>query len=99
MSLITLAEKHPADDVDYSVDFTAFLTGGDTISTYSVTVTDGITLGSGDKEPGLVSGNVVFWLSGGENGATYYVSVSIVTAAGRHKTVEASITVMDASPG
>lgn len=98
MSLVIVSEKHPADELDYAIDFSNYLTGGDSISDFSVMVSPGIILGADSKAPGVTNGAVVFWLSGGESGVTYYFSVSIVSANGRSKTVEGSVTVMDPSP-
>jgi hypothetical protein len=98
VELITLKEQHPQDDLDHAVSFPEWIGSGDTLASCTVTVPAGITLGSGGKAPAISGFNVVFWLTGGDSGNTYYTQVAVVTANGRRKVVDASILILDPTP-
>jgi hypothetical protein len=96
-------DKQPADTLDYDIDFTNILDGGDTIATIGdpptpepkvVTVSpSGLTLG-----PTFVINNgtrVKQWISGGVSRITYKVSMTVTTSAGRVKQVEFVVRVKD----
>lgn len=70
--------KDPSGTLDYSIDWTDWL-GTDTISSSSWTVPSGLEVGT------ALAGTAVatVWLSGGTAGNSYYVTNTIVTAAGR----------------
>jgi hypothetical protein len=74
---------HDPDAVlDYPVDWSDWLTGGDTIVSAEVFPPTGITVGSVDVHPTVV----IAWLSGGVpsvSGTKYDVRYHIVTAQGR----------------
>lgn len=71
-------EKRPNEVKDYTFKWRSWLSG-DTISTSTTTVDDGITKDS--ESNGTDSATV--WISGGSKGNTYKIVNKIVTAAGR----------------
>jgi|AMWB02.1.fsa_nt_gi hypothetical protein len=72
--------KDPDAVLDYVFNWATWLAGiSDTISSHTVTVPAGITLGSSS----IVGSTVVAWISGGTAATTYQVTCHIVTAAGR----------------
>lgn len=76
--------KDPADVIDYTVDFKQLLQA-DTISTATVTGTN-VTIDSSS-----VSGNVVtIFVSGGNDGVTGTVKVTVVTTNATPRTFERS---------
>ena len=74
-------------DLDWKFDWndtsSPWLATGETITTVTVTVDTGLTLGTGTKAPAQASGKVTIWLSGGTAGDTYDVACKIVTSASR----------------
>lgn len=70
--------KDPASVADYAIDWSSYL-GSDTIQTATWAATDGITLNSTSK----TTTSATAWVSGGTSGATYYLTNTITTAAGR----------------
>lgn len=76
--MIRTYHKDPEDVLDYVINWERWL-GDDTISSSSWTVEDGLTKDSEDND--LLTATI--WLSGGTLGATYTLTNSIVTAAGR----------------
>ena len=93
--LLTLEEQHPSDELDHAVKFSNWLSSGDTLSSCTVTVSSGLTLGTSTKAPAIAGANVVFWLSGGQAGKEYFIQVVAQTNQGRRKTVDGSITILD----
>ena len=82
--------KDPDAALDYKFDFAALTNGsgdsdwlasGETISSYEVTVDDGLTLDSDSLANSDTS--VVAWLSGGTAGSNYKVTCAITTSEGR----------------
>jgi len=71
--------KDPDATLDYSWDWADWLTAGETITTASVTVPDGLTLGVVSQ----LSGVVTAWVSGGTAGTEYKVYCRITTSEGR----------------
>ena len=71
--------KDPDAVLDYEYNWAAWLPAGDTITSYTVTIEDGLTK---DSDTGT-STAVTFWVSGGTIGETYECTVHIVTAEGR----------------
>lgn len=96
--LVVLEGKHPAEVVDYALDFAGWLVGEETLATLtSCTATTGLTVGS--SPAAAISGDtVVFWLTGGTSGTTYQVAVVVVTSGGRTLVADAEITVTDPTP-
>lgn len=74
--------KDPDAVLDYQWDWAGakpWLTDGDTIVDYTITVPAGLTLDSSEATDTTVTA----WLSGGIDRETYSVTCHIVTAAGR----------------
>ncbi len=94
--------KQPAETLDYDIDFSEFLADGDTL----VTVGDppvpspldvavnptGLSLGPTVVIDGK---RVKQWLSGGTNGVTYKITLTMTSNAGRIKQVEFVVRVKD----
>lgn len=75
------AIKDPDDTLDYDVYFGRVLPDGDTVQTATADADEGITV-----ESVSVSDNVVkVWVSGGESGSSYTVTVNATSAGGRIK--------------
>ena len=74
MTLVAYS-KHPTEILDYELDWSDWLSEGETITSYTVTADTGIT-----KEADSKTGNIVtIWLSGGTAGERYVVTCTIVT--------------------
>lgn len=83
--------KEPADVLDYDVDFSEWIPSSDSIATATPTADTGITLGLT-----TITGNTVKqWVSGGTDGATYKITLTVTTTGGRTKQVEFHIKVKD----
>lgn len=77
--------KDPADVLDYAYDISPALWGdeGDSIATLDITITPGLA-GDLTLNTSSVDGQVaILWLSGGQSGTTYAVTIAIATIAGR----------------
>jgi hypothetical protein len=75
--------KDPDAELDYAVDWSAWL-GTDTIASAVWEVRPaGLTIGTGAKAPTTVAGVATVWLSGGTSGTVYLVSCRVTTATGR----------------
>jgi len=72
-------EKDPQAVLDYKVDWSDWLTDGETITTSTWTVPSGITEDSDTHD----DDSATIWLSGGTAGKRYTVINHIVTTAGR----------------
>lgn len=94
--------KQPAEVLDYDIDFSEFLSDGDTLvgsgnppipTPLSVAVDDpSITLGPTWL---LNDTTVKQWLSGGDNGKRYKITLTVTSSAGRVKQVEFVVRVKD----
>lgn len=95
--------KQPAEVLDYDIDFSEFLSDGDTLAAtaddppvpnpLSVTVDDpSITLGPTWL---LNAYTVKQWLSGGTDGLRYKITLTVTSNAGRVKQVEFVVRVKD----
>ena len=73
--------------LDYSTSWASWLSDGETITSYVVTVPAGLTKASDSEDAGVVTA----WISGGTAGENYRVEYKITTSAGR--TDERSITI------
>ena len=95
MSVLATFLKQPADEQDYDVSFVDWLAAlTDTAPGplgLSVTCDTGIALG--DTE--LLNGVAKVWLSGGLDGVTYKVTLTLHTFNGRTKQVEIKIKVKE----
>lgn len=82
IALLRWPAKDPADNLDFSIDWTdqlALPTTPDTISAVVWTVPAGLTAGNQSHASGIAT----TWLSGGTAGTEYVVTCRITTAAGR----------------
>ena len=95
--------KQPADNLDYDIDFSQFLTDGDVLASVgnpavpnplSVAISPaGLTQG-----PTFVTENgltIKQWLSGGTSGVRYKITLTATSNGGRVKQVEFVIRVKD----
>jgi hypothetical protein len=73
--------KQPADNLDYDIDLSEWLTEGDTVTGAVATADAGITLGLTQ----FTDTKVKQWVSGGTHGVKYKITVNITTALGREK--------------
>ncbi|MNN93971.1 hypothetical protein D3C81_2125160 [compost metagenome] len=82
--MLGTVRKRDDDRLDYDVDFSKWLSSGDSITEATAVATpDGLTL-----DPATFSGTTVkVWLAGGTTGASYDVDVTVTTAQGRVKEV------------
>lgn len=87
--------KDTAADLDYVIDWSNWLESLETIISFTVTVTTGITLGTGAKAASQAAGKVTVWLSGGTVGETYVLQCTITTSAGRTDNRKMIIRVVD----
>lgn len=77
--MIFAPEKDPDATLDYSLDWTPWLTVGETVSAFNVTVPAGITLDGSGEAAGVIS-----WrMSGGSVGVRYDVTVEVTTSSGQ----------------
>jgi len=72
--------KDPDAELDYAVDWSTWLATGENISTYVVTADSSLITISTHS---ISSAVVTAWLSGGNVGQTYNVSVKVVTSGSR----------------
>lgn len=73
------ALKDPQADLDYSIDWSLWLTGTDTLSTSTWIVPSDLTA----HNQSYGTATTITWLSGGTNGEVYDVVNRVVTAGGR----------------
>ena len=71
--------KDPDAVLDYTFDWSSWLTDGETISSHIATVVSGITKDSDSESAGIVT----IWLSGGTHGSDYLVACKITTSLDR----------------
>jgi hypothetical protein len=94
--MLGIVQKRPADVLDYDIEFADWIADlGDsdtiTVATAVLDVTGELVIDSTQ-----ISGSIVkIWLSGGVDGSTYVVTLSITTAAGRFKEVDFKVRVRD----
>ncbi|KFH18566.1 hypothetical protein ELZ19_09550 [Brucella abortus] len=81
---LALLMKTPGDVLDYDVSFDEWLTGDDRINEWNATVADSsAVIDRGD----YTDRSVRLWISGGGNGETAQISLTVTTAQGRTKVV------------
>lgn len=88
-------KKQPVDVLDYDIDYTAWIPAGDTLLS-ATAVVDIVNTGSLVVSSIVVTPltNIVkLWMSGGNDGITYKVTVTTVTNGGRTKEDELQFTV------
>lgn len=84
--------KQPVEVLDYDIDCSEWLVSDDALAS-ATAVVDGTGL---IVDSVLISSpRVKVWLSGGTNGSTYKVTVTITTEDGRVKQVEFRVRVRD----
>lgn len=91
--IIGMAQKQPAEYLDYNVDFTEWMPEDDIIESATVAV-----LPAGDLTVDTISimtPIVKFWAAGGVTGTTYKLTVKITTQGGRIKEDELKIRVRE----
>ena len=81
--------KAPDATLDYAFDWREWLEDGESISAYSIKISDTSLVNSNDNQS---NGVVTVWLSGGEAGKTYLVTCNITTSYNR--TDERTMTIM-----
>lgn len=85
--------KQPADHLDYDVDYGRWLPDGDAVTMAEIAVEP-----AGDLviESVQITDRIVkVWVSGGEDGATYKITVTASTSWGRIKETEFRIRVRE----
>lgn len=92
MSILAKFEKQPADVQDYDISFVEWLAGfSDTGLSIVVSAEAGITVAAS----ALASGVAKVWLSGGVDGSSYKVTVTLTTNGGRVKQAEIVVKVKE----
>lgn len=88
MTLLARFEKQPGDTQDFDCSYVAYLAAlSDTGLSATVTADTGITVAAFM----LTSGVVKSWISGGVDGTTYKVYVTLTTVGGRIKVAEYTV--------
>ncbi|PUE08990.1 hypothetical protein B9Z51_08635 [Limnohabitans sp. T6-5] len=98
MTILAKFEKQPADVQDYNIDYNEWLAGLEDTAPGPATPTNmrvvaeaGITV---DRYT-LVQGVATVWLSGGTDGQSYKVTVTVTTVGGRTKQAEIKVKVKE----
>lgn len=98
MAIIGKVFKQPVEVQDYDIDFTEWLAsvvdvapGPATNNNLSIVAPAGITLMSYT----LIAGVVKLWVSGGTDGVSYKIVVTLTSVGGRIKQVELQIKIKD----
>lgn len=84
--------KQPVEVLDYDIDCSDWLVSDDALSSATAVVDE---TGLAVDSVLISSPRVKVWLSGGTNGSTYKVTVTITTEDGRVKQVEFRVRVRD----
>lgn len=71
--------KTPVALLDWAFDWSNWLLQGESIQTYELTISDGLTVQSDSND----AQHVVVWLSDGSVGETYKVTCQVTTDQGR----------------
>lgn len=79
--------KDPDATLDYRFDWSAWLAGGETITTSTFTASAGITIQSSTA----AATNTTVWLTGGRQGTPYRITNRIVTS--QNRTDDRSLTI------
>lgn len=96
--VVVFEGQTPAENLDHAADFTGWLPGSDTLASITtVTATAGITVGS-SPAPTIAGNTVVLWLTGGTSGASYDITIKVLTTAGRVLEMDGRITITDPTP-
>ncbi len=90
MGFIAKHVKQPVEVQDYPLDFTSYLQEvNDLAESHTVEASDGVVVESSS----LVRGVVRVFVSGGQHGRTYKVSVTVTTKGGRVKQLDIQLKV------
>lgn len=90
---MNLFTKQPADQLDYDLDFSDWLTATDTIT--GVVATSSVPAELEVLSASVAGPMVKIWIRGGVSGATYKVTATITTSEGRIKELEFKIRVRE----
>lgn len=91
--IIGMAQKQPAEYLDYNVDFTEWMPQDDQIASATVAVSPEGELTADTIS--IMTPIVKFWAAGGIAGKTYKLTVKITTEGGRIKEDELKIRVRE----
>ena len=91
--IIGMAQKQPAEYLDYDVDFTEWMPDDDKIVAATVTVSPEGELTA--NQIMIMTPIVKFWLAGGVTGSSYKLTIKITTENGRIKEDELKIRVRE----
>lgn len=87
--------KQPADRVDYDIEYSDWLSQGDSPASAVAIVSPVVAGGLVADAPVITGTRVKVFTSAGVNGATYKVTVTTTTAQGRIKQDEFQVRVRD----
>lgn len=88
--MLGVTTKRPADTLDYDIEFSCWLTEGDSVlSAEALPRQDGITVDRTEVHDDVVK----VWVSGGDAGNSYDILVTASTVLGRIKETKFSIRV------
>ena len=90
--MLGAVRKQPGERLDYDIDFAKWLPDGDLL-TLATAVADDASLVV--EAPQVIPPLVKVWISGGESGKSYKVTVTVTTADGRVKTVNFNLRVAE----
>ena len=80
MSILKIIYQQPADRLDYDIDCSPLVGDFDVVQSATATVSPlGLTVGA----PTVFSDRLKLWISGGTDGVTYKVTVTVTTRDGR----------------
>ncbi len=75
--------KSAGDRLDYDINYERWLTSGDSLLDANVTSEEGLTIDS----VGVKSPIIKIWVSGGETGKSYDITINATTVQGRRLTI------------
>ena len=88
---MNLFQKQPADQLDYDLDFSDWLTGSDVIT--GVVAVSSIPDELIVQSASIADQTAKIWLTGGISGTTYKITATIATSEGRIKELEFKVRV------
>lgn len=95
---MNLFQKQPADQLDYDLDFSDWLTGSDSITGVVATVNEQEVPSEDDLivvSAGVHEQIAKIWLGKGVSGVTYKITATVTTNEGRIKQLEFKVKVRD----
>ena len=90
---MNLFQKQPADQLDYDLDFSDWLTGTDVIT--GITAISSVPAELIVQSASVSGQTAKIWLTGGISGTTYKITATIATSEGRIKELEFKLRVRD----